>query len=60
MLRHHIHKEDHIFFPAVDIELTDEENNYLLEEFSKEDNKKGGNVLEKNKTVVDEMAKMLD
>ncbi len=60
MLRHHIQKEDYIFFPAADIELTEEENEYLLGEFKKEDEKRGGDILDNNRNVVIDMGKMLD
>lgn len=59
LLRHHIHREDHIFYPAVDIELSDEEQWYLLNEFSKEDEKAGGDFLEKNRKLVTEMGALL-
>ncbi len=59
MLRHHIHKEDSIFFQAVDIELTEEDNQYLLGEFQKEDEKLGGNFIEKNQKIILEMGALL-
>jgi hemerythrin-like domain-containing protein len=59
LLRHHIHREDHIFYPAVDIELTDEEQQYLLDEFGKEDSKAGGEFLERMKKTVIEMGSLL-
>jgi hemerythrin-like domain-containing protein len=40
LLRHHIHTEDHVFFPMVEETMTAEEKQDLLAEFEKE--KKNG------------------
>ena len=59
MLRLHIHKEDNIFYPLVDIFLSKEDQQYLKEEFLKEDKKTGGSLFEDSQKIVKEMGAML-
>jgi hemerythrin-like domain-containing protein len=42
ILKRHIHSEDHIFFPMVDQELSQDEKNALQLQFLKEEEKMGG------------------
>jgi hemerythrin-like domain-containing protein len=42
ILKRHIHSEDHIFFPMVDQELSQDEKNALQLQFQKEEEKMGG------------------
>ncbi|UCD56241.1 MAG: hypothetical protein JSV16_10415 [Candidatus Hydrogenedentota bacterium] len=42
-----MHKEDYVFYPMVDKELSDGGKQYLFDGFRKEDSKAGGKILEK-------------
>lgn len=59
MLRHHIHKEDHVFYPLVDEILSEDDQQYLTEEFRSESEKTGGNTLEDSKKLLMEMGPLL-
>jgi hemerythrin-like domain-containing protein len=54
LLRHHIHKEDHIFYPMAREELTDQDEQELVKEFDNAREKSGGIAFEEaHKAVVD-------
>jgi hemerythrin-like domain-containing protein len=54
LLRHHIHTEDHVFFPMARKILNDQEMRELENEFLKIQGKHGGDTFERShKTVVD-------
>jgi hemerythrin-like domain-containing protein len=59
MLRRHIHKEDHVFYPLVDSTLSEEDQHYLKEEFLKEEKKAGGTIFEDSRKLVKEIGAML-
>jgi len=59
LLRSHIHKEDHSFYPLVDKEFSEDEQRSLLEEFHKEESKAGGQILEESQKLVKEMGALL-
>ncbi len=52
MLRQHIHREDHFFYPLVSDQLSESESQTMLEEFEKEDRKSGEDYLEKSRDLV--------
>lgn len=54
LLRHHIHVEDHVFYPMARKTLTEQEFETINEEFDKQHEKHGRDTFEKcHKTVVD-------
>jgi hemerythrin-like domain-containing protein len=54
LLRHHIHVEDHVFYPLARKSLTEEEMGQLAREFEKQRVKTGGDTFERcHKLVVD-------
>ncbi len=54
MLRHHIHVEDHIFYPMAKKTLTEEEFAALVPEFEKQRDKQGADTFERcHKLVID-------
>jgi hemerythrin-like domain-containing protein len=59
LLRHHIHKEEHVFYPMVDKELSEVEQESLIEEFKKEERKLGDTVIEDSRKLVMEMGALL-
>ncbi len=59
LLRNHIHKEDHIFFPMVQGELTREEEEQLQVEFERARVKVGEDTFETNHKLVVDMGSML-
>lgn len=59
MLRRHIHKEDNLFYPLVDSSLSEEDQQYLKEEFLKEDKKTGGSLFDDSHKIVKEIGAML-
>ncbi len=59
LLRHHIHLEDHVFFPLVEETMSPEEKQSLLEEFEKEDKKSGVNTFEECHKLVVDMGSLL-
>jgi hemerythrin-like domain-containing protein len=59
LLRNHIHKEDHVFFPLVDELLTEEEHAELTLEFERAAGKAGEEAFEKHHKLVVDMGSML-
>ena len=59
LLRNHIHKEDHVFFPMAQEELSDEEQTELEAEFEKARQKAGENTFENSHKLVVDMGSML-
>lgn len=59
LLRKHIHTEDFVLFPMVHEEVSEIENQALLVEFKREDEKFGGTFLEDNRKLVQELAALL-
>ena len=59
LLRNHIHKEDHVFFPLAQEELSGEEIEQLQAEFEKAGDKSGANTFEKSHKLVVDMGSML-
>jgi len=59
LLRNHIHKEDHVFFPMVEKELSDEEQDELQSEFDKARRKADDDTFETNHKLVVDMGSML-
>ncbi len=60
LLRRHIYTEDQIFFKMVEKELSKEEQDLLLMQFKKEDDKMGGQAfVEKNRQLLAEMEAIL-
>jgi hemerythrin-like domain-containing protein len=54
LLRHHIHTEDHVFYPMADKALTDEQMDAVAQEFTKQKDKVGPDTFEHcHKLVVD-------
>jgi hemerythrin-like domain-containing protein len=59
LLRHHLHREDQVFYPMTEKELSEEEKKALAEEFEKEGAKAGNNVMEEARQLVMEMGALL-
>jgi len=59
LLRHHIHTEDHVFFPMARKNLDDEEMRGLETEFLKIQGKHGGDTFERSHKMVVDMGSML-
>jgi hemerythrin-like domain-containing protein len=60
LLRRHIHKEDHAFYPMVERDLTENEGGALLEQFKKEEERIGDkDFFENNSKLVHEMSSLL-
>jgi hemerythrin-like domain-containing protein len=59
LLRQHIHREDHIFFPLAEKEIPWEEYRGLLEAFRREGEKMGSQFLEKSKKDLYQMGGLL-
>jgi len=59
LLRQHINREDHVFFPMASEMFTESEEQELLAEFKKAENKFEANFYEISKTRVDEMSGLL-
>ena len=59
LLRHHIHTEDHVFFPMVAKELTKEEHEQLQVEFDRAREKAGQDAFEESHKLVVDMGSML-
>jgi hemerythrin-like domain-containing protein len=59
LLRQHIHREDHIFFPMVEREIPWDEFRGLLEVFHQEGKKMGEKFVEKSKRDLYEMGGLL-
>jgi len=60
LLRHHIHTEDHIFFPLARDEMTEEELEALTIEFDKEGERHGARTFERNHKIVVDLKAMLE
>lgn len=59
MLREHIHREDHIFFPMAREVLTDEDFQRLLEVFRGEDERVGEGFVDRHRDLVAGLREML-
>jgi len=59
LLRNHIHKEDHVFFPLVEELLTEEEQAQLKVEFERAADKAGEETFERHHKMVVDMGSML-
>jgi hemerythrin-like domain-containing protein len=59
LMRHHIHTEDHVFYPMARKELTPEELDQLSAEFEKQRQKYGGDCFERNHKIVVDMGSIL-
>jgi hemerythrin-like domain-containing protein len=59
LLRHHIHTEDHVFYPMARKTLTAEEFEQLSEEFVKQREKHGGDAFERNHKLVVDMGSII-
>ena len=59
LLRHHIHTEDHIFYPMVEEALSSDEKDLLLVEFEKENRKCGEKTFEDSRKLVMDMGSLL-
>jgi len=59
LLRHHIHTEDHVFFPMVRKNIHDEEMRALDTEFLKIQGKHGGDTFERSHKMVVDMGSIL-
>ncbi len=59
LLRSHIHREDHVFYPMVQQELSEEEIDQLQVEFEKATEKSGSNVFARSHKLVVDMGSML-
>jgi len=59
LLRHHIHTEDHIFFPAAREALDDDDLEALSEAFELEQQKYGGDTFERSHKLLVDMNSML-
>jgi hemerythrin-like domain-containing protein len=59
VLRSHIHKEDHVFFPLAQEALTAEEADQLHQEFDNASQKAGGSCFEESHKLVVDMGSIL-
>jgi hemerythrin-like domain-containing protein len=59
LMRQHVHKEDHIFFPMVEKGIPWEEYRGLLEVFQQEGKKMGEKFLEKSKRDLHEIGRLV-
>lgn len=59
MMRQHLHKEDHVFFPLVQQEFSDQDMQKVKEEFDKARAKAGDDMFERNHRLVTEMGSLL-
>lgn len=59
VLKNHIHKEDHEFFPMVKETFPENVIRGLLELYNKENQKNGGRTLEDNQKLIQEMETLL-
>ena len=59
LMRDHIHREDHLFFPLVSEKLTDDEMSQLTVEFDRAAEKAGEHVFEEHHKLVVDMGSML-
>ena len=59
LLRHHIHTEDHLFYPMARKTLTAEEFEQVAQEFGKEHERHGGDAFERNHKLVVDMGSII-
>jgi hemerythrin-like domain-containing protein len=59
LLRHHIHTEDHVFYPLAKNTLSEEEMAGLADEFERQREKHGGDAFERNHKIVVDMGSIL-
>jgi len=59
LLRNHIHREDHVFYPMVEEALSEDEEEQLQVEFEKAHRRAGENVFENSHKLVVDMGSML-
>jgi hemerythrin-like domain-containing protein len=59
LLRHHMQREDYVFYPMVDKELSAAEQQSLVDEFQKEDSKTNGKAFKNAQKLVTEMGALL-
>lgn len=59
LLRHHIHREDNVFYPMVERDLSQQEMDDLAELFRQEAAKAGGDMLGDMRRVAGELAALL-
>jgi len=59
VLRHHIHREDNIFYPIAEKEFSEKEKEIILEAFKKEDEKANSRTTEEGKRLLREMGACL-
>ena len=59
LLRHHIHIEDHVFYPKAKKVLSPDEMEMLSKEFEKQKEKSGGDMFERCHKIVVDMGSML-
>jgi hemerythrin-like domain-containing protein len=59
MLRHHIHREDTVFYPMVEEALSQEELDDLAALYAKEDEKLGQDAMERVRGLVDELGALV-
>lgn len=60
LLQHHIHTEDHVFFPKARELLTDSDISKLERQFDQVRDRQGDDVFERYTDVVDSMSRALD
>jgi hemerythrin-like domain-containing protein len=61
LLKLHIHTEDHIFFPMVEKEFSEDENHLLLEQFKNEEKRIGAtDCFENSRKLVAEMRAIIE
>jgi hemerythrin-like domain-containing protein len=59
LLRHHMHTEDHVFFPMADATLTDQDVEELRSDFVGEQNRLGADTFARNHKLVVDMSDIL-
>ena len=60
LLKEHIHREDHIFYPMAEKMFSEAEAQELLAEFDKAEKKFDENILEVSRRLVEEMSALLE
>ena len=59
LIRHHMHREEYVFYPMAEKEFSEDEYTSLMEEFSKESEKAGGKTVENSKNLIQKMGSIL-
>lgn len=59
LLRQHINREDHVFYPLVNKHLSHDQKEKLLVEFEKAEGKSGADFFDKSAEQVEKMAKLV-